>query len=409
MDRRQFGARLLGLAAAAASSPAAAAASPARGWVFYAGVGPNLYGYTVDPGARVLRLRHGPIAFPQIVQAGWQNPRTGHLYVASSDGIDGTRHAVAALAVGADGGLTPVGTTFTLPARPIHITVDARGDYLLLAYPRPSGVAVYRLGPDGTILGEVQQRARLATGNYPHEIRVLPSNRSVLIMSRGVPAAAGAPEQPGGMHLFSFEDGQLANSQTVAPNGGAGFRPRNGEFDPAGRWLYAALEAQNQLSTHALSGDRVSEAALFTTTTLATAEPARPGQMLSVSRIHPSGRFLYIANRAGAAQHQGQTVVDGEESLAVFALEPRTGRARLIQSAPLPGAGTRGIGLSPDGRWLAVSGLSPAKVRLGDRIEVVPQAISLYAIGADGRLTLANRLVSPMQGQTSVWAGSVVY
>lgn len=411
MRRRDFNARLVALMAVTAGTPQAFAATATTRSLFYAGVGTKLYAYAVDPATRALVPKHGPYTLPQPVQAAWQNPRTGHLYVASSDGNDGTRHAVTAFAVGADGALQAVGGPVTLRQRPIHITVDQTGEYLLLAHPRPSSVSVYRIGPDGALAGEVSQVAKLDTGFYPHEIRMLPSNRAVLIMSRGVTPTAAVAEQPGSIRLFSFSNGQLSTLQTLSPNGGISFRPRNAEFDPGGRWVYGVLEAQNQVNTYGISANRFSNEPLFTATTLSTPGPAKPGQMLSASRIHPSGRFLYVVNRAtGVEQFEGQAIANrGEDTIAVFSLDPATGQARRIQSADFPGLAARGMDLSRDGRWLVVAGMSPGKVRVDGRIQAVPEALSLFSVGVDGRLTLAGTLLAPSQQDETIWVGAVAY
>jgi 6-phosphogluconolactonase (cycloisomerase 2 family) len=411
MQRRHFNVGLLGLLGSAAVAKPAWAADPVRpNTAFYAGVGPALYGYSVDATARVLVLKHGPYATPQPVQATWQNSRTGHLYIAASDGINGTRHAVLTYVVARDGSLTQMGDPITLAARPIHITVDRKGEYLLMAYPRPSFVTVHRLAASGAIAEEVEQRAKLDTGIYPHEIRVFPSNRRVLVCARGVAPGAEA-EQPGSVRLFSFANGQLSNAQTIAPNGGMDFRPRNIEFSPSGRWLYVALEAQNQLLTYAQSGDRLSESPLFKATTLAGAGPTKPGQMLSVIRLHPNGKTLYVMNRAsGTTSFNGETIFnDGEESIAVFSLDSATGAPRLAQSIPVAAIGVRGIGITADGQWLFAAGLQAGKKRVADRLESIPQALHLFSIGADGRLTYRSQIEAPSQTDNTVWAGIVSY
>src|SRR5205085_9932374 len=140
----------------------------------------------------------------------------------------------------------------------------------------------------------------------PHEVRVLPSNRAVSIAARGVTGTPDAPEQPGSIRLYRFSGGQLTPLQTVASNGGMDFRPRNLEFAPSGRFVYAALEGQNRLDVFRLDGDRVGQTALFSATTLAG--PAAPGQILSVSRLHPNGRVLYVVNRGLATE-----TVDGQD------------------------------------------------------------------------------------------------
>jgi 6-phosphogluconolactonase (cycloisomerase 2 family) len=411
MRRRQFSIGVLGLLGGltTAAKLASAAEAGRTNTVFYAGVGAALYGYVVDAGKNALALKHGPYATPQQIQAAWQNPRTGHLYVASSDGNNGSRHFLTTFAVQRDGSLTQLGEALAVSARPIHITVDSTGEHLLVAYPRPSFVSVHRLAANGVIAEEIKQAAKLDTGNYPHEIRVFPSDKTVLVMARGVTPTAAVPEQVGSIRVFHFTNGQLTEAETLAPNGGKDFRPRNGEFSRSGNWFYAVLEAQNQLLSYALTGDRLSDTPRFSATTLSGA--AKPGQMLSASRLHPSGRTLYIVNRAtGTEQVGSETIVSsGEDSIAAFTLDARTGEPRLVQSIAIPASGVRGMGISAEGKWLVAAGMEAAKKRADGAIQSISEALCLLSIGADGRLTYCSRVETPSQNQPTVWAGAILH
>ena len=93
-----------------------------------------------------------------------------------------------------------------LRARPIHITVDAEGDWLLTAYNLPSMMSVHRLQPTASIGEEVKQAGTVDGGVYAHQIRMLPSHRAKGgaqasgTVGRGTPAShmdngGGHPEQ----------------------------------------------------------------------------------------------------------------------------------------------------------------------------------------------------------------------
>jgi 6-phosphogluconolactonase (cycloisomerase 2 family) len=410
MLRRQFNGGLLGLTAASALSSRLGVASDAGPAMFYVGSGSSLYGVQVDAATGSLKHKHGPYELSQEIQSACQSPRTGHLYVVASQGFAGREHFLLAFAVAGDGSLKPAGDPVTLPERPININVDGKGEFLLVAYPRPSGIGVHHIARDGALADEVKQLSRLDTGIYPHEIRVFPSNRTVLTMSRGTQPTADSPEQLGAIRLYSFDKGQLANVQVVARDGGHDFRPRNIEFSRSGRWLYAVLEAQNEVLTYGLGKDRLSGNPLFTASTLASPTAADPTRQASGCRMHPDGRTFYVINRAtGQQDFQGQKVQSGEENVAVFSLDTRTGEPRLVQSAALPGFGSRGMGISPDGRWMLVAGYVASRRRVGDGIEPLPVNLCLYSIAADGRLNLASKLEAPMQNRATIWAGTLRY
>ncbi len=66
--------------------------------------------------------------------------------------------------------LRPHGAAAALPSRPIHVSVDASGEYLLTAYNDPSNITVHRLNGDGTIGEAVAQPDKLDTGIYAHQV-----------------------------------------------------------------------------------------------------------------------------------------------------------------------------------------------------------------------------------------------
>jgi len=216
----------------------------------------------------------------------------------------------------------------------------------------------------------------------------MPSNRAVLVPSRGNDPLRTNPEDPGALQVFAFEDGRLANAQVVAPGGGLRFRPRHADFHPSGQWAYVVLESQNLVQTYRVVGDRLSEAPLSAAGTLDPERPARPGQIASAIRAHPNGRHLYVANRGtGVEDFAGRQVSNGgENTIAVFSLDPGTGRPTLVQRVDTRGVHPRVIDVSGDGRWLVAANLRPAQVRRGDRVETVSAGLSLFGVGGDGRL-----------------------
>jgi 6-phosphogluconolactonase len=343
--------------------PAMAAPRSGSSYVFYASTGAMLNAYRVDPHAKSLVRVQGPFAQPAEVQCCWQNPR-GHLYVACSDQFTTKAglHTLGAYAVDSSGALSPLGQTVALRARPIYITGDHSGRYILAAYNFPAAVSVHAVQADGAVGAPVAQDISFEPRSYPHQIRVFPSNKAVLVMTRGNEPAKGHPEDPGALHVFSFADGKLTPSQIVAPGEGLHFRVRHADFHPSGRWVYVDLESQNQVQTYSIDQDRLSDAPLFSTATIANLASAKPGQMASAIQVHPDGQSLYVANRGvGQVEFQGQMVANGSEnSVATFAINPMTGEPRFVQSADVHGIHARTMGLSPDNKWLVAATIRPA-------------------------------------------------
>jgi len=419
VQRRQFNALLSGAAGAAGLGrfgTLAAQRATARA-DFYANVGAKLLRYRVADDARSLVEVGDPVVLPEEVQEAYPSGR--FLYVATSDAHTASEpknHYLHALEVDSSGALTPVGDAVRLRHRPIYITVDARGEHVLLAFNEPSSVAVHRIEADGSIGTEVPQAATLDTGIYAHQIRVMPSGRAVIVPARGNEGVAGRKEEDrGALKIFGYENGQLTNRQSVAPNDGRGFRCRHVEFHHSGRWAYVVIESQNELHTYRIADDRLSPEPVFVTSVLAASMRSQPGQAASAIRMHPTGRTLYVANRGrGRELFWGEEVISEgmENSIAVFSVNPDTGEPRLIQSADPQSLDVRMFALHPDGRTLVATShesAGPIKRRRGNDIEVVPPRIVLFEVEADGSLTFRYKQDVRTDGAFQLWCGAVAY
>ena len=419
LGRRRFNALLAGAAgwlALGRPGAATAAAQDASRGAVYASVGARLYRIRRDGDGLVRDPR--PLVLPEQVHEAWQHPSGRYFYVASSDQRttpgNGRHHYLNAFRVDSSGGLEPFGNAVPLPHRPIYITVDQQGEYLLSAHSFPSSITVHRLNADGSIGDQVEQRASLDAGFYAHAVYFMPSNRAVLLPARGNEPEPGIhTEDPGGLYLYGFDNGQLTNTQTVAPNGGLAYRVRHADFHPSGRWVYVDIETQNLLHTYSIGADdRLSEEPLFVSTTLVAPEAYRGGQTTSSIRMHPTnGRTLYVANRGRGHQvFQGEQVANGtENTIAVFDIDPGTGEPTLVQTIDTHSIAVRTMAFAPDGRSMVAASTEPGYVRAGDSLETVPAALTLYDIETDGRLVFKSTLPVATRGEEMFWCGVVRY
>lgn len=390
----------------------------------YAAVGAELTQYDVDI-ERATLARRQTVTLPANVQEAALHPSGGHLYVgwsntgASYGALGGApggtpRHGVTGFRLNATSGvLTADGAPVLLRARPIHLTTDLTGAHLIAAYNNPSGVSVHRIRPDGTIAAEVAQHA-LDTGIYAHQVRVLSSNRAVVLVTRGNAPTASTPEDPGALKVFAYAEGVLSNRASIAPGGGYGFQVRHLDFHPSRPWAFLTLERQNAISVFRITDESLSATPLFSKTTLADPGNIRPGQTTSTIHVHPNGRFVYVGNRASATtRFQGAPVsVGGENTIAVFAIDQDTGEPRLIQTAGTMGFQPRTFALDPSGRLLIAGNQNPLAVRDGNGIRTVPAGLSVFRIGGDGTLELARQYAveaDPAAGRLLFWVGAAAF
>src|SRR5262249_11323053 len=129
-----------GAAFLAASALFAQPAAPAPKLALYAAVGPEILHFDADVPAASL-TRRDSITLPGAVQYAWPHPSRQWLYVAWSDAAQ-SRHGLSTLAINASGTLRAAGVV-ALPSRPIHVTTDIPGRFVLVAYNYPSGLTVH--------------------------------------------------------------------------------------------------------------------------------------------------------------------------------------------------------------------------------------------------------------------------
>jgi 6-phosphogluconolactonase len=367
--------------------------------VVYASVGPELTQYDLDIEDATLSER-GTVTLPANVHYAWPHASREFLYVASSDsasgigGPVGQRHNVSAFRIdAASGALTLHGDPIALPTRPIHMTSDIPSRNLLVAFSNPSGLRVYRVNPDGTPGAEVAQLEAIDPGIYGHQVRVSLDNRLVILVTRGHDAAGGKPEEPGALKVFHYDNGSLNNEVLVAPGGGFGFGPRHLDFHPTKPWVYVSLERQNRLDMFAIDGDRLSGAPLFSKDTLAEPGNIRGRQAAGTVHVHPNGRFVYVANRASSTVGEGteRVFAGGENTLAVYAIDPVTGEPSPIQHVDTRGIHCRTFHIDPGGQVLVAAHIMGLPVKDGAAIREAPACLSLFRIGADGKLDFVRK------------------
>jgi 6-phosphogluconolactonase (cycloisomerase 2 family) len=353
------------------------------------------------------------VMLPQNVQEAWPHPSRRYLYVAWSNNVRGAegRHGVTAFRIDPkSGALQAHGEPIALAARSVFLTADAPGRHIVVAYNEPSGATVHRIAGDGTLGGPVAQAADLDFGVYAHQVRMDPSNRMVIVVTRGNGPAATRPEDPGALKVFGYNNGVLSPRASIAPGGGYNFQPRHLEFHPTRPFVYLTLERQNKLQVYRkLDGPTLSTAPLFTKETVR--DPSRvAGQATSTIHAHPNGRFVYLGNRgSGTVEFQGKRVLaGGENSIAVYSIQQQSGEPTLIQNADTHGVHPRTFCLDPSGEVLVVANMQAALVREGTDVKELPASLAVFRIGKDGKLQFVRKYDQDTSGGRALfWTGMV--
>src|SRR6516225_6581831 len=411
ITRRTF----LSLAAASVAMPRWSLAQPASNKVaLYANVGADLTHYDIHIAGAEL-IKRETIAMPAGVQYAWPHASRRYLYVATSSsapgyGTQGTEHHVTALAIDpATGALTPHGAPIRLPARPIHISTDIPSEYVLVAFNNPSAVRVYRINPDFTPGGEVNQLGSIDAGIFAHQVRVTPANRLAILVTRGNEGTPTKPEDPGALKVFDYKNGLLTNEVSIAPNGGKEFGPRHLDFHPTKPWMYLSIETQNKMYMFRMEDGRINPEIAYRAETLAEPNNIRARQAAGTAHVHPNGHFVYGANRAEATtEFQGKQVFKGgENSIVVYRINQSTGEPTPIQHIETQKIHPRTSHIDPSGRVLVAQHNLPVNVRDGDVVKTLAAGLSVFRIGDDGKLTIVRKYDIDVGDKTMFWMGMV--
>ena len=163
----------------------------------------------------------------------------------------------------------------------------------------------------------------------------------MLLVTRGNDAKPDKPEDPGAIKTFGFDNGALTGLASIAPGTGLGFGPRHLDFHPTKPWVFVSIERQNKLYVYKRdAGTGLARAPMFVKDTLADPKP-KVRQAAGAIHVHPSGKFVYLTNRASDLVDSNGTkaFTGGENNVAVFAIDQASGEPTLIQNAD--GAGDR--------------------------------------------------------------------
>lgn len=386
-------------------------ATPKPRSALYVSVGSELTHYDLDVASAALEWRSA-LVLPLNVQYVWPHPSRRFLYAACSNGapdVSGDAHSAVALRIDDSGVPHLHGSPVALPSRPIHITADARGEHVLIAYNDPSGLTVHRIEADGSIGNEVNQPVKPDTGIYAHQVRVTGSNRSVIVVARGNDAKPQRAEDPGALKVFGYDEGRLTARASIAPSGGYGFGPRHLDLHPGQPWLYVSLERQNTLQMYRFAGDSVEPEPAYIKETLADTTNVQRRQRSGTIHVHPNGRYVYVANRAsGTADAGGKAVfIGGENNIAVYAIDPQSGEPTAIQHADTHGIVPRTFALDRTGRILVAANSIPILTHEGDSVKTVSPNLAVFRVGDDGKLEYVRKYDIDVGAQTMFWMGIV--
>ena len=215
---------------------------------------------------------------------------------------------------------------------PTHLTIDARGETLLVANYGSGTVASFPILSDGR-LGEavtVDQHSGpqvTAHDSGPHAHAVLFSQDQRLAYA----ADLGLDR----VYTYRFDPARHSLSPGDPPYTSTppGSGPRHLALDPKGRFLFVNNETSSSVTVFLRSG-------LKQIQTISTLPAGFQGTNSTAEiQIDRKGRFLYVSNR-------------GHDSIAVFSVNSSTGEFAPVEHVSTEGKTPRNFSLDPTGRYL---------------------------------------------------------
>ena len=268
------------------------------------------------------------------------DPNRKFLYAVNEiDNFNGSRSgAVSVFAIDrVSGRLTLVQQVSSLGADPAHVSLDKTGMYLLVANYTGGNIAVFpiendgRLGPRSAFVqhaGSSVNKDRQA-GPHAHEIQSSNDNQFVLTADLGLDELL--------VYRFDQKSGSLAPNDPAFAKIGAGSGPRHFAIAPSGKFVYLVNELSSTVTVFAYSAG---SGKLTEQQTISTLAAGFKGENTTAEiEVDGIGKFLYVSNR-------------GDDSIAVFGIDPSSGKLSFVERVPTGGKTPRHFALDPTGRWL---------------------------------------------------------
>jgi len=237
---------------------------------------------------------------------------------------------------GKTGKLTPINKTTTRGTIPAHLVVDQTGKSLVVANYGSGSVAAFPLNADGSIApaSAFIQHTGSSTGPrqkgpHAHAVTLSPDNRFVFVPDLGLDQILSYRLDPARATL-------TPNDPPFTPvTQGSG--PRHFTFHPNGQSAYSLSEMGSLVTAFAYNQ---ATGALKSLQTISTLPKDFTGTNNSAElEVHPNGKFLYASNR-------------GHDSIAVFAIDPRTHMLTFVEHVPTQGKMPRNFAIDPTGAYL---------------------------------------------------------
>ena len=236
----------------------------------------------------------------------------------------------------ATGKLTLLNQVSSLAPGPAYITLDRSGHYVLVANYDEGSVAVYRIMPDGKIGDSTafvrhygsSVNAERQKGPHAHSIAMSSDNRFAIVADLGLDELIVYP--------LDASQGTLGTPRVIKTDPGVG--PRHLTLASSGKFVYVINELKSSLTVYSYNA---SDGAMTPLQKISTLPNNFHGENTAAEVVlDPTEKFLYASNRGD------------DNSIAVFAVDPKKGTLTAIEYVPTGGKTPRNFAIDPSGQWL---------------------------------------------------------
>ncbi len=220
---------------------------------------------------------------------------------------------------------------------PCHVLIDHTGKDALIANYGGGSIAVLPIEADGKLdeaSSFIQHEGKSINPDrqekpHAHSMALDPANHFAFACDLGLDKVM--------IYRFDAEHGKLTPNEPPFAAIKPGSGPRHMTFSADARFAYLINEMACTVNVFAYDAKR---GALHELQTISTLPADFKGQNTDAEiALHPSGKFLYGSNR-------------GDNSIAVFAVDPAEGTLTFVQRQSVLGKTPRNFGIDPTGKFL---------------------------------------------------------
>ncbi|MEO6436301.1 MAG: lactonase family protein [Tepidisphaeraceae bacterium] len=231
---------------------------------------------------------------------------------------------------------------------PCHLAIDPSGKCVIAVNYSGGNFSALSIDTDGKLRPATATIQHEGSGPnpkrqgepHPHSVNFSPDGKLALIADLGLDQ----------IKVYAVD----TSAATVTPHdppdapAPAGAGPRHLDFSPDGKFAYVSDEMTSAVTAYAWDGAKGMLTEIQTISTLPDGYEAAAKNTTSEVQAHPSGKFVYVANR-------------GHDTIAAYRTSDN-GKLTPIGHTPVQGKEPRHFAIDPSGRWLLIANQSTHNV-----------------------------------------------